>query len=276
MTPRIPLSDEDRARYEWQLWVPEFGESGQEKLKNSTVLVSRLGGLGGVVAYELAAAGIGRLILAHAGNVKPSDLNRQLLMTTDWLGKPRIESAKRRLLELNPSLEIVAITENMNAENADDLVAQADLVVDCAPLFEERYAMNSAALRHNKPLIECAMYDMEFHLFTVLPGETPCVRCLFPKTTTRMASRIPRLRCGLRDGCLPGGRGGDQASRRARHAARRTNAHRGSSQSGIPSGCSQSSGRLQRMRCCELSARRYNVEDSTDITPGHRRARVLG
>lgn len=191
MNPRISLNDEDRARYEWQLWVPGFGESGQEKLKNATVLISRLGGLGGVVAYELAAAGVGRLILAHAGNVKPSDLNRQLLMTTDWLGKPRVESAKRRLLELNPGIEISAIGQNMNAENADELVAQADVVVDCAPLFEERYAMNRAALSHGKPLIECAMYDMEFQLFTVIPGETACVRCLFPETPPAWRREFP-------------------------------------------------------------------------------------
>ena len=77
------LTDEERAVYEWQMWVPEFGEVGQEKLKGASVLISRIGGLGGVVAYELAAAGVGRLVLAHAGDVKPSDLNRQLLINND-------------------------------------------------------------------------------------------------------------------------------------------------------------------------------------------------
>ena len=82
-----PLTDEERATYEWQIWVPEFGELGQERLKSASVLVSRCGGLGSVVAYELAAAGVGKLVLAHGGNVKPSDLNRQLLMTYDWFGQ---------------------------------------------------------------------------------------------------------------------------------------------------------------------------------------------
>ena len=81
------LSDAEKARYEWQMWTPNVGEAGQQKLKNTSVLVSRLGGVGGTVAYYLAAAGVGKLVLAHAGNVKPSDLNRQLLMTSDWLGK---------------------------------------------------------------------------------------------------------------------------------------------------------------------------------------------
>jgi molybdopterin/thiamine biosynthesis adenylyltransferase len=175
-----PLSAEERAVYEWQMWTPDFGEAGQERLKGSSVLVTRIGGLGGIVAYELAAAGVGRLILAHAGNVRPSDLNRQLLMTHDWIGRPRIESAKQRLLELNPRLDVVAIGENASPENAARLVGQADVVVDCAPLFAERFALNQEAVRQRKPLVECAMYELEATLTTIVPGRTPCLACLFP------------------------------------------------------------------------------------------------
>jgi molybdopterin/thiamine biosynthesis adenylyltransferase len=102
------LTEEQTAIYEWQIAVPGFGLEGQKKLAAASVLISRVGGLGGLVAYELAAAGIGKLVLYHAGNVRESDLNRQLLMTHDWIGKPRIESIKRRLLDLNPKLDIVA------------------------------------------------------------------------------------------------------------------------------------------------------------------------
>ena len=129
------LTKEELAIYEWQLDVPGHGIKGQERLKNSSVLISRCGGLGSVVAYELAAAGVGTLILAHAGNVKPSDLNRQLLMTHDWLGKPRIESVERRLKELNPRINIISVPENITEENVAALVAQADVIVDGAPLF---------------------------------------------------------------------------------------------------------------------------------------------
>ena len=83
------LSDEERAIYEWQLWVEGFGEAGQLRLKNATVLVSRIGGVGGTLALHLAAAGIGRLILAHAGNLRPDDLNRQLLMSHAGVGQSR-------------------------------------------------------------------------------------------------------------------------------------------------------------------------------------------
>ncbi len=185
------LTDEEKATYEWQMWVPDFGEEGQEKLKDASVLVSRCGGLGSVVAYELAAAGVGKLVLAHGGNVKHSDLNRQLLMTHDWLGKPRVESATRRLLELNPRLEIVAVDSNINDSNAAELVEQADVIVDCAPLFEERYAMNREAVAQDKPLVECAMYDLEAHIYTVLPGQTACVACLFPQKPPAWKREFP-------------------------------------------------------------------------------------
>ena len=185
------LTPEEKATYEWQIWVQDFGEEGQQKLKDASVLVSRCGGLGSVVAYELAAAGVGKLVLAHGGNVKHSDLNRQLLMTHDWLGKPRVESAKRRLLDLNPRLEILTVESNINDDNAEEIVAQVDVIVDAAPLFEERFAMNREAIRQNKPLVECAMYDLEAHIYTVLPGQSACVACLFPEKPPAWKREFP-------------------------------------------------------------------------------------
>ncbi|MEE2935840.1 MAG: HesA/MoeB/ThiF family protein [Planctomycetota bacterium] len=187
------LSDEERATYEWQMWVPDLGEEGQRKLKNASVMISRVGGVGSVVAYELAAAGVGKLILAHAGNVKPSDLNRQLLMTHDWLGKPRIDSIRRRLLDLNPRLKMVTVEENVSEENAADLVSQCDLIVDCAPLFPERFAMNRQSVTQNKPLVECAMYEMEAQITTIIPGQTPCLRCVFPEQPPHWKRQFPVL-----------------------------------------------------------------------------------
>ena len=178
--PNNQLTDEERAIYQWQMWVPDFGEAGQEKLKNASVMISRVGGIGGLVAYQLAAAGVGKLVLAHAGNVQPGDLNRQLLMTHAWIGKPRIESIQRRLLELNPRLQIVALNANVNDDNAEELVAKCDVIVDCAPLFIERFAMNRQAVAQRKPLVECAMYELEAQLTTIFPGQTACLSCLYP------------------------------------------------------------------------------------------------
>ena len=188
---RTELTSEERAVYEWQLWVDDFGEKGQLALRNASVLVSRCGGLGGPVAYELAAAGVGKLILAHEGNVEYSDLNRQLLMTQDWVGKPRIESAKRRLQELNPRLEVEAHNVNVNEENAAELVGAADLIIDCAPMFEERFAMNRQAVLQRKPIIECAMYDLEASITTIIPGQTPCLACVVPSIPPAWKRQFP-------------------------------------------------------------------------------------
>lgn len=154
-------------------------------------MISRLGGVGGLVAYQLAAAGVGKLVLAHAGNVKPSDLNRQLLMTHDWLGKPRMQSIRRRLLDLNPRLEIVGVEQNVSDENAQQLLSQADLVIDCAPLFPERFAMNAAAIQQRKPMIECAMFELEAHITTIIPGLTPCLRCWTPEAPASWKRQFP-------------------------------------------------------------------------------------
>jgi molybdopterin-synthase adenylyltransferase len=188
---QVTLTDDDRATYEWQMWVDGFGERGQQALKGASVLVSRIGGLGGIVAYQLAAAGIGKLVLAHAGSVQPSDLNRQLLMTHAAIGTSRIVSAVRRLHELNPRLEIVGVEENINDRNVDGLVAQVDLVVDCAPRFEERLAMNRAAVGQRKPLVECAMYELEASLTTVVSGQTPCLACWCPESPSAWKREFP-------------------------------------------------------------------------------------
>lgn len=190
---QIALTDEERATYEWQMWIEDFGEAGQEKLKGATALVSRCGGLGGPLCYHLASAGIGKLIIAHAGNIKHSDLNRQITMTHDALGTSRVESAKRRLLELNPRMEIEAIPENISEENVDALVARVDIVFDCAPLFAERFAMNRACVEQGKPMIEAAMYDMEGQVTTIIPGETPCLACMYPEAPPQWKREFPVL-----------------------------------------------------------------------------------
>lgn len=173
------------------MWTPGFGEEGQKRLKKAAILVSRTGGIGSVVAYELAAAGVGKLVLAHGGEVKPSDLNRQLLMTRDSLGTPRVESSARRLRELNPDVEIVAVPEQVDEDSAEDLVSQVDLVIDAAPLFAERFAMNRAAVSQRKPLVEAAMYDLQGTVTSILPGKTPCLRCLYPEEPASWKRQFP-------------------------------------------------------------------------------------
>jgi molybdopterin/thiamine biosynthesis adenylyltransferase len=185
------LSDQDKATYEWQLDVPGFGEAGQAKLRNSTALISRIGGLGGPVALSLAAAGIGKLILAHAGPLRIDDLNRQVLMRHADLGNLRVDSARATLQAFNPAIEIETVAENISENNATGLIERADIVFSCAPLFEERLLMNRECVAQNKPLIDCAMYNMEGRVITVVPGETPCLACLYPEIPPHWKRRFP-------------------------------------------------------------------------------------
>jgi molybdopterin/thiamine biosynthesis adenylyltransferase len=192
--PSLPeLTPDERLRYQWQLWVRDFGEEGQRRLKAASVLVSRIGGVGGAAAMQLAAAGIGRLVLAHAGNARLDDLNRQTLMTTGGIGKPRIDSAARMLRELNPHVEVETVGENVNESNAAELVARCDVAVSAAPLFSERLLMNREAVRLNKPLVDCAMYDLEGRLTTIVPGRTPCLTCLYPEPPPHWKREFPVL-----------------------------------------------------------------------------------
>jgi molybdopterin/thiamine biosynthesis adenylyltransferase len=185
------LSSDELHRYEWQLSVRDFGEAGQRKLKAARVLVSRIGGVGGAVAMQLAAAGVGRLVLAHAGNLRLDDLNRQLLMSTEGIGRPRIESAEARLRALNPHVEIETVAENISEANAAELVGRVDMVVGAAPLFTERLLMNREAVRQGKPLVDSSMYDLEGRVMTVVPGETACLACLYSEPPPSWKRQFP-------------------------------------------------------------------------------------
>jgi len=187
----MKLSNAELSQYEWQFAVEGFGEKGQQKLKESSVLVSRCGGVGGSAAWQLAAAGVGRIVLAHGGNLKTADLNRQTLMAHDWIGKPRVEHAAARLRALNPHIVIETLSENISEENAARIIGGVDLVVDAAPLFEERLAMNRAAVQLNKPMIESAMFELEGYCTTFIPGKTACLACHVPQKPCYWKRQFP-------------------------------------------------------------------------------------
>lgn len=180
-TERAALSDFEAERYSRQLRIDGFGLEAQLRLKASSVFISRVGGVGGTAAMNLARAGIGRLVLAHGGVVVPEYLNRWQLVTPADVGRPCVEVWSERLQEINPELEIVAVAEHVSEHNVDGLVAQADLVIDGAPLFEERYLMNRAAFAQGKPICMGAMYSMEGYASTFIPGETACLCCIYPE-----------------------------------------------------------------------------------------------
>jgi len=174
-----PLSDEELERYERQLRLEGFGLGAQRRLRSSTALVSRVGGVGGSAAMQLARAGIGRLVLAHGGPVHREYLNRMQLAMHEDVGRPCSEVVAERLRAINPHTEIVAVGENVCEANVAALVEEADVIVDGAPLFEERYLMNAESLAQGKPMISGAMYATDGYVTTFIPGQTGCLRCLF-------------------------------------------------------------------------------------------------
>lgn len=177
----LHLTPTELERYRRQIMLPGFGEEAQKRLKSSTVLVTGVGGLGGTAALYLAVAGVGRLILVRGGELRLDDMNRQILMTDDWVGKPRVFKAKETLEEINPDVQVDAIFEYVTPENVDALVQAADIVLDCAHNFIERDLLNAACVQWDKPMVEAAMNDMEAYLTTIVPGETPCLSCIFPE-----------------------------------------------------------------------------------------------
>lgn len=199
----LELTDLDRAKYARQMMIPGFGEEAQRKLKNSSALVTRAGGLGGPVALWLACAGIGRLKVAHGGNLTYSNLNRQILMTADWVGKPRADKIRESILRLNPDVDLTVIPEDAHEGNAAELVADVDIVCDCPPTFAERYALNAATVARGIPMVEAAMNGMEGHLTVIIPGQTPCLRCIYPEVSEWWSgTSFPVL------GAVPGALGG--------------------------------------------------------------------
>lgn len=177
----LNLTPTELERYRRQIMLPGFGEEGQKRLKSVTALVTGVGGLGGTAALYLAVAGVGRLILVRGGELRLDDMNRQILMSDDWVGKPRVFKAKETLSAINPDVEVEAIFDYVTPENVDSLVQSADIALDCAHNFTERDLLNEACVRWRKPMVEAAMDGMEAYLTTIVPGQTPCLSCLFPE-----------------------------------------------------------------------------------------------
>ncbi len=178
----VALTENELARFARQISL--LTEEGQERLRNATALVTRCGGVGGAAALYLAAAGIGRLIMIHEGNTTWSNLNRMILQTYDWVGKPRIVKIRESIHRLNPDVEIIAVAEPFTEELGKELAPQADVLLSCTPVWQERVALNAVAIHYKKTLVEAAMNGMEGTLTVIVPGETPCLRCIYPEDPT--------------------------------------------------------------------------------------------
>jgi molybdopterin/thiamine biosynthesis adenylyltransferase len=179
------LSDKELERFKRQLTLIGYTTEQQLKLKRSTALIAGVGGVGGTAALYLAIAGIGRLKLVHAGALTSSNLNRQILMTEDWIGKTRVDCAKATIHRIASLVEVAIYDERMTADNSAGFVRDVDVAVSARPNFSERCALNNACVQNGIPVIEGAMFDMDAYLFSIKPGHTPCFHCLFKDADSR-------------------------------------------------------------------------------------------
>jgi len=178
-TPTI-LSPEQKVRYSRHLLVPEVGATGQAKLLESKVLLIGAGGLGSPSALYLAAAGVGTIGIIDFDVVDLSNLQRQIIHTTDRIGEKKVDSARKAILALNPGINVIGHDEMLVADNVERIISGYDVILDGTDTFETRYLLNDAAVIAGIPVVHASVFRFEGQLTVFKPYEGPCYRCLYP------------------------------------------------------------------------------------------------
>jgi molybdopterin/thiamine biosynthesis adenylyltransferase len=178
------MTDEQLLRYSRHLLLEEIGVEGQQRILDAHALVIGAGGLGSPVALYLGTAGVGRLTLVDHDTVDLTNLQRQIAHTTQRIGQPKAESARDAVGAINANVQVRPIVRKADAPLLDELVAQADVVVDCCDNFATRQLINAACFRHGKPLVSGAAirFDAQVSVFDPRDAACPCYACVFPPT----------------------------------------------------------------------------------------------
>jgi len=178
----VPLSAEEKTRYHRQMILPELGATGQERLKKSSILCIGTGGLGSPAILYLAAAGIGKIGLIDPDKVDRSNLHRQILHETDFIGREKLESAASKIHQINPNVRVVQHEGFFTSSNSMELLSSYDLLLDGSDNFPTRFAANDASFFLKKPLIHGAIYQFEGQVSVFAPHLSgPCYRCILPQ-----------------------------------------------------------------------------------------------
>ncbi len=177
------MNEQQLLRFSRQILLPEMDVAGQRKLMDATVLIVGMGGLGCPAAMYLAAAGVGRLLIADDDIVELTNLQRQIAHAEKSLGQAKVDSARDRLLSLNPDVAVTTIHQRLQGNSLDAAVAGADLVLDACDNFETRFAVNASCFARGKPLISAAAIRMQGQIAAFDPNiaASPCYHCLYPQ-----------------------------------------------------------------------------------------------
>ncbi len=198
----MALSQDEILRYSRHLIMPEVGMEGQEKLKAGKVLLIGTGGLGSPAALYLAAAGVGTLGLIDFDVVDFSNLQRQIIHSTQNVNKPKVDSAKERLTEINPNVKVVTYNERLSKDNVMKILKDYDIVLDGTDNFQTRYLVNDACVFVKKPFVYGSIFRFEGQATVFYPGKGPCYRCLFAEPPP--PGMVPSCAEGGVLGILPG------------------------------------------------------------------------
>lgn len=175
------MNKQQKERYSRQIRLPGFGETGQQALVDSRVLMIGMGGLGSPAAMYLAASGIGQLVVSDYDRIEPSNLQRQIIHREKDTNELKAQSAKKNLQEINPACDVIAIDWELDEDELNDEINQADVVLDCCDNFQTRFQINRICFANQTPLVSGAAIRMEGQIATWMPHMGgPCYQCLYP------------------------------------------------------------------------------------------------
>ena len=188
------MTDEQLLRYSRHILLNDLGIEGQSRILNSHAVIVGAGGLGSPAAFYLASAGIGKLTLVDDDTVDFTNLQRQILHTQARVGMTKVESGKQALEAINPEINVVPLKTRLAGEALEQLIASADVVLDCSDNFATRHAINRACVLHKKPLVSGAAirFDGQISVYDLSNPESPCYHCLFPE-----GEDIEEVRCAV-------------------------------------------------------------------------------
>ncbi len=177
------MNDEQLLRYSRHILLDEIGVEGQTRIREAHVLIVGAGGLGCPAALYLASAGVGKLTIADGDQVDLTNLQRQILHTTERIGMDKVQSASHGIAALNPDVTVCALNQKLSEKDLDDLLPTVDVVLDCSDNFATRHAVNRACVKHKKPLVSGAAirFDGQISVFDSKQPNKPCYHCLFPE-----------------------------------------------------------------------------------------------
>ncbi len=179
------LTENELIRYRRQVIDESIGEEGQEKLKRSRIIIVGAGGLGGPVTFYLAAAGVGEITICDSDSIELSNLNRQILHSSEKIGTLKSDSARDSAGRLNPEISITPLSERIEKNNAEDILRGHDLILDCMDNFESRQVINIFCVENSVPLIHAGVSRMQGQLTFIHPPETACLACFLPRENVK-------------------------------------------------------------------------------------------